>query len=61
MPDMVIHDLERDWLFLILRGNLIQLYGPLADTWQVWDKRNEPPSLILSSESATLSQLEQLL
>lgn len=43
------------------RINLIQLYGPLADTWQVWDNRNEPPSLILSSESATLSQLEPLL
>jgi predicted ABC-type ATPase len=43
------------------RANLIQLYGPLADTWQVWDNRNEPPSLILSSESATLSQLESLL
>ena len=41
--------------------NLIQLYGPLTDTWQVWDNRNEPPSLILSSESAILSQLDPLL
>jgi predicted ABC-type ATPase len=43
------------------RTNLIQLYGPLADTWQVWDNQNKPPSLILSSESATLCQLEPLL
>lgn len=43
------------------RANLIQLYGPLADTWQIWDNRDKPPSLILSSESSTLSQLEQFL
>ena len=39
--------------------NLIYLYGPLADTWQVWDNRKRPPSLIMSSETSTLSQLEQ--
>ncbi len=39
--------------------NLIQLCGPLADTWQVWDNRNKPPALIMSSETSTLSQLEQ--
>jgi predicted ABC-type ATPase len=39
--------------------HLIQRYGPLADTWQVWDNRNKPPGLIMSSETSTLSQLEQ--
>jgi predicted ABC-type ATPase len=43
------------------RINLIQLYGPLADTWQIWDNRDEPPSLILGSESAILIQLEPIL
>lgn len=41
--------------------NLIQIYGPLADTWQVWDNRAKPPALILSSETATLSQLNERL
>jgi predicted ABC-type ATPase len=41
--------------------NLIHLYGPLADTWQVWDNRTEPPGLIMSSETSTLNQLEQRL
>jgi predicted ABC-type ATPase len=45
----------RSWM------HLIQLYGPLADTWQVWDNRNKPPGLIMSSETSTLSQLEQSL
>lgn len=41
--------------------HFIHLYGPLADTWQVWDNRNKPPGLIMSSETSTLSQLEQSL
>jgi predicted ABC-type ATPase len=40
------------------RINFTELYAPLADTWQVWDNRAKPPSLILSSETATLSQLK---
>jgi predicted ABC-type ATPase len=39
--------------------HLIHLYGPLTDTWQVWDNRTEPPGLIMSSETSTLNQLEQ--
>lgn len=38
--------------------NFIEIYGPLADTWQVWDNREKPASLITSSETSTLSQLE---
>jgi len=41
--------------------NLIRIYAPLADTWQVWDNRRRPPSLILSSESGTLGELEERL
>lgn len=41
--------------------NLIQIYAPLADTWQVWDNRAKPPALILSSDTATLSQLKERL
>ncbi|MGB6223059.1 hypothetical protein [Haloferula sp.] len=41
--------------------NLIHLYGPLADSWQVWDNRNKPPSLIMSSENSTLDELKSRL
>jgi predicted ABC-type ATPase len=40
--------------------NPIHLYGPLADTWQIWDNRNRPPSLLVSSESSTLALLGRL-
>jgi predicted ABC-type ATPase len=41
--------------------NLIQIYAPLADTWQVWDNRKKPASLLLSSEESTLGQLQKRL
>ena len=41
--------------------HFIHLYGPIADTWQVWDNRKKPPGLIMSSETSTLSQLEERL
>lgn len=41
--------------------NFVQIYAPLADLWQVWDNTAQPPSLTLSSEHATVRQLEDLL
>jgi len=41
--------------------NLIQIYAPLADTWQIWDNRTKPPSLLLSSEESTLGLLKERL
>jgi hypothetical protein len=42
------------------RRNFTTVYAPLADLWTVWDNQPEPPRLILSSESATLSSFTEL-
>ena len=42
------------------RINFAKLYTPLVDLWTVWDNRPKPPHLLLSSESATLSQFTNL-
>jgi predicted ABC-type ATPase len=42
------------------RRNFTAVYAPLADLWTVWDNQPEPPRLILSSESATLSSFTEL-
>lgn len=42
------------------RRNFTRVYAPLADLWVVWDNRHEPPRLILSSESASLSSFPGL-
>ena len=41
--------------------NFVCSYAPLADLWQVWNNTERPPSLTLSSEHATLSQLKDFL
>ena len=42
-------------------SNFTRVYAPLADTWQVWDNTVRPPSLLASSESTSLNQLEEFL
>ena len=41
--------------------NLTNLYVPLTDSWQIWDNQTRPPSLLLSSENASLSKLNDFL
>ncbi|MES2924817.1 MAG: hypothetical protein V4819_24900 [Verrucomicrobiota bacterium] len=41
--------------------NFVRTYAPLADLWQVWNNTERPPVLTLSSERASLRQLENLL
>jgi predicted ABC-type ATPase len=41
--------------------NLTHLYAPLAHSWQLWDNQNKPPSLLLSSENASLVKLNEFL
>ena len=42
------------------RTNFVGMYAPIADLWTVWDNRPEPPSLLLSSETADLSAFTDL-
>ncbi|MEM6911093.1 MAG: zeta toxin family protein [Verrucomicrobiota bacterium] len=41
--------------------NLVQVYAAMVDSWELLDNRTPTPSLLLSSESATLQELEALL
>ena len=41
--------------------NFIHIYGPLADTWQIWSNSTDRPRLILASGSIPLSKLDILL
>jgi len=41
--------------------NLIHIYGPLAETWQIWSNRTDRPRLIVASGSIPLSKLDILL
>ena len=41
--------------------NLAAIYAPLADSWQIWDNQTKPPSLLLSPENASLSELKKRL
>jgi predicted ABC-type ATPase len=42
-------------------ANFVKIYAPLADRWKVWNNADQPASLTLSSESATLDQLRKYL
>ena len=41
-------------------SHFAEIYALLADLWTVWDNRPQPPRLLFTSESATVSQFKQL-
>jgi len=47
--------------FVRSRENFINRYAPIADSWLVWDNHFRSPTLLSNSDSATVSQLKELL
>jgi predicted ABC-type ATPase len=41
-------------------SHFAEIYALLADLWTIWDNRPQPPRLLFTSESATVSPFKQL-